>query len=116
MENVWEIILRGLRQDDPLSPYLFLLCKEWFSSQLNHLQNLKKVEDIKIARGISRMNLFFADDSLLFVKALEHLHEMKRLLNRYEKMAGQKVNYDKYKFLIPTLMSITWVYWQISSE
>lgn len=83
---------RGLRQGDPLSSYLFLLCQEWFSSQLNLLQDMKKVEGISIARGVGKLNqLFFADDYLLFVKAeLMQIHELKKVFIRYETILGSK--------------------------
>ena len=65
---------RGLRQGDPLSPYLFILCMEF----LGHLIEEKCVNgdwvSLKASRGnIGISHLFFADDLLLFAKVEENL-------------------------------------------
>jgi hypothetical protein len=61
---------RGLRQGDPLSPYLFILCAEGLSSLLYRFEVDRKIMGLPLMRGGTRLNhLFFADDSLLFCKA-----------------------------------------------
>lgn len=47
---------RGLRQGDPLSPYIFLICQEWFSTLLIRLQDENRLEGIKMAPGLLRLN------------------------------------------------------------
>jgi hypothetical protein len=61
---------RGIRQGDPISPYLFLLCGEGLSSLL------KYYDGGWIDRGILLSpkspwisHLLFADDCLVFIKA-----------------------------------------------
>ena len=61
---------RGLRQGDPLSPYLFLLCADGFSSLINNAIRNNMLSGVSICRGCPMVtHLFFADDSLLFCKA-----------------------------------------------
>jgi hypothetical protein len=63
---------RGLRQGDPLSPYLFILCAEALSSMLHNAEVVGDLTSIPITwgGGGTRINhLFFADDSLLFCQA-----------------------------------------------
>jgi hypothetical protein len=58
---------RGLRQGDPLSPYLFILCAEVLSSLLQHSSKEGLISGVSLSRGGTRIHhLFFADDSLLF--------------------------------------------------
>jgi hypothetical protein len=62
----------GLRQGDPLSPYLFLICAEGFSSLLHHAEMTNSIQGIKVcAEAPSITHLLFADDSLILMKANE---------------------------------------------
>ena len=58
---------RGLRQGDPLSPYLFLLCAEGLSALLHQLAQRKTIKGVAaFANGPRISHLFFANDSLVF--------------------------------------------------
>lgn len=64
---------RGLRQGDPLSPYLFVLCMEILSHKIKHVVALKSWKQCQLARGGPPLtHLFFADDLLLFWTASSH--------------------------------------------
>ncbi|OMO51138.1 reverse transcriptase [Corchorus capsularis] len=88
---------RGIRQEDPISPYLFILYMEFLSLSIE-----KDVQDgnwnpIRIGRGGPFIShALFADDVILFAKANEKncltvLNTLRNLCNR----SGQKVNFDK---------------------
>ena len=72
----------GLRQGDPLSPFLFLLCAEGLSGLLRCSEQASRISDISIARGAPRVShLFFADDSVFFAKATcQQSNEIVRIL------------------------------------
>ena len=57
----------GLRQGDPLSPYLFLFCAEGLSALLHQASQRKAIKGVAAsARGPRVSHLFFADNSLVF--------------------------------------------------
>lgn len=59
----------GLRQGDPLSPYLFILCMNVLSCMLIKVNMRKQVEGARVSRGGPRINhLMYDDDMLLFFK------------------------------------------------
>lgn len=88
---------QGLRQGDPLSPYLFILCAEGLSTLLQKAQDEGKIEGIRVCREAPRINhLFFADDSLVLMRASrEDATELRRILLVYERASGQVINRDK---------------------
>uniref|UniRef100_A0A5B7B5L4 Reverse transcriptase domain-containing protein n=1 Tax=Davidia involucrata TaxID=16924 RepID=A0A5B7B5L4_DAVIN len=88
---------RGLRQGDPLSPYLYLICAEGFSSLLLTAEHHRAIEGLRVSRGGPSINhLLFADDSLLFCRAsLTEGAHVRDLLQKYGAMSGQVINFEK---------------------
>ena len=88
---------KGLRQGDPLSPYLFLLCAMGLQGLVQKAEMEGSLKGVAICRHGPRIShLFFADDSVLFCRATED--ECQRVLNIlavYERGTGQKINREK---------------------
>ena len=91
---------RGLRQGDPLSPYLFIIGSEVLSRMINRCSAQKLINGIKIApssTGISK--LFYADDVLLVCKAKHsEINETMIILRKYCEWSGQQINFEKSGF------------------
>ncbi|XP_022553759.1 uncharacterized protein LOC111203903 [Brassica napus] len=87
----------GLRQGDPLSPYLFILCTEVLSGLCNQAQDRGTLAGIKVARGYPAINhLLFADDTMFFCRSdRDSCTELMSILNRYEAASGQCINRTK---------------------
>ena len=63
------ILSRGIRQRDPILPYLFLLCSESLSALIQSAVDRGQMEGVKICKGGPRLShLFFADDNLSFLQ------------------------------------------------
>ena len=88
---------RGLRQGDPISPYLFLLCVEGLSAMIKRKERLGGLRGISVRRGApSISHLFFADDSIIFCRATSgDCAQVAEELDIYEKESGQKLNKEK---------------------
>uniref|UniRef100_A0A2N9HJ77 Reverse transcriptase domain-containing protein n=1 Tax=Fagus sylvatica TaxID=28930 RepID=A0A2N9HJ77_FAGSY len=90
---------RGIRQGDPLSPYLFILCMEYLSLKILEVCDNNSWKAIKASRsGPSFSHLFFANDLLLCVEASSDCcHTITRILEDFCIHSGQKVNLSKSK-------------------
>uniref|UniRef100_A0A2N9HU09 Reverse transcriptase domain-containing protein n=1 Tax=Fagus sylvatica TaxID=28930 RepID=A0A2N9HU09_FAGSY len=88
---------RGIRQGDPLSPYVFLLCAEGLSALFQQASAMGHLKGIQSCRGGPWVShLFFADDSLLFGQAnISECRKILEILNLYEGSSGQKINREK---------------------
>lgn len=61
---------RGIRQGDPLSPYLFICCVEAFIQMVEAAVRQGRLNGIQIAPSAPIIsNLCFADDTILFSQA-----------------------------------------------
>ncbi|CAL9013278.1 unnamed protein product [Prunus brigantina] len=81
---------RGIRQGDPISPYIFILVNDVLSVMLNKAVERDYVQGIKFSRnGPILSHLFFADDSILFLKATErNCAAVANILNSYCNASG----------------------------
>ena len=88
---------RGIRQGDPLSPYLFLLCAEGLSALLQKAERDRKISGVSVCRGGPKIShLLFVDDSLLFCHASsDACHRLMEVLAMYERASGQMINKEK---------------------
>lgn len=88
---------KGLRQGDPLSPYLFLMCANILSLALIKAENNREIQGVRLGRnGVSFTHLLFANDSLLFFKRdNKSLANIQQILRWYCSISGQRVNLAK---------------------
>ncbi|KAL8153364.1 LOW QUALITY PROTEIN: hypothetical protein V2J09_011124 [Rumex salicifolius] len=88
---------RGLRQGDPLSPYLFLLCGQALSDMMNRDTARGLLSGVRITHIAPEIShLLYANDCILFAKADEaQVEVLKSILAKFEKASGQRVNLEK---------------------
>lgn len=88
---------RGLRQGNPLSQFLFLLCTEGLHGLIKQAAGRGDIIGFALCkRGPKLIHLLFVDDSLLFCKEnAAECGKIMDLLSVYENVSGQKVNKDK---------------------
>ncbi|XP_030503843.2 uncharacterized protein LOC115719079 [Cannabis sativa] len=88
---------RGIRQGDPLSSYLFLVCAEGLSSLLQQYERNRWLTGCQVARGAPRVShMLFVDDSYVYCKTNEdEAARVLQLLQVYQRTSGQQVNYAK---------------------
>lgn len=88
---------RGLRQGDPLSSYLFMICMEGLSALIKSYERRGIIKGISVARGApSVSHMVFADDSYIYRHAnKEEAMQIMEILAIFEQASGQKINKSK---------------------
>ncbi|KAK3212866.1 hypothetical protein Dsin_017572 [Dipteronia sinensis] len=91
----------GIRQGDPLSPYLFVLCMEKMSHIIHHKLTEGIWKPVKISRnGPAISHLFFADDLILFGQdSVQQAQLMKDCIDMFCDISGQQVSFPKSRVL-----------------
>ncbi|XP_050242023.1 uncharacterized protein LOC126690976 [Quercus robur] len=97
---------RGIRQGDPLSPYLFILCMEFLGHLIEDKCVAKLWTPVKASRsGSAFSHLFFADDLVLFASATpENCAAINSVLQDFCNKSRQKVSEAKSRvFFSPNI-------------
>jgi hypothetical protein len=90
-------IRRGLKQGDPLAPFLFLLVAEGLGAIMRQAVVLTRFVPFKVGRGeMPVSHLQYADDTVFIGEAtVDNLWAMKAILRGFEAVSGLKVNFWK---------------------
>lgn len=88
---------RGLRQGDPPSPYLFIMCTKVLSGLCNKALENGTLPGVKVGRNCPPINhLLFADDTMFFGKSnAASCATLLSILKKYEAASGQCINRAK---------------------
>jgi len=88
---------KGLRQDDPLAPFLFLIVAEGLAGVVRNAVMSDWLESMEVGMNKVKVNMLqYADDTLFFCKATsKSVFCLTTILNCFELASGLKVNFLK---------------------
>lgn len=88
---------RGLRQEDSLSPYFFILIADVLSRQVEEASHNHRFEGLRMGPNFPKLHyMLFANDSLFFINGtLENVVRLKGILVDYCNALAQHINTNK---------------------
>ena len=88
---------RGIRQEDPFSPFVFLLCTKGLNDLIKKAELQGDIHGYSLCRrGPKLTHLLFTDVSLIFCRVtIEECDKVMEILIMYEEASRQKVNRSK---------------------
>lgn len=88
---------RGIRQGDPLSPYLFICCVKAFIGMVENAVAHGRIHSIQVTPSAPMVsNLCFPDDTVMYCWAsTEEAEEVLKILDKYAQASGQIINMEK---------------------
>ncbi|CAN1818839.1 LINE-1 reverse transcriptase homolog, partial [Linum perenne] len=100
---------RGIRQGDPISPFLFILMSNALTTLIDSAISRKITNGIKLtSRGPLLSHCLFADDTIIFGKdTVEEATRIIQIINSYGEITGQQVNNDKSAIYFSSNVSVS---------
>lgn len=90
------LVSRGVKQDNPLSPLIFILASKGFLRGLNSLLSSGYLIGFQAGRVTQVSHLGFADDLVVFLNgSVRNLQRFRLFLESYQQASGQLVNLHK---------------------
>ncbi|VFQ90110.1 unnamed protein product [Cuscuta campestris] len=97
----------GVKQEDPLSPLLFIIALEGLSQFLNYHHSSGLIKPFSAGRTPTPCHLLYADDIILFTTAnSRNLLRLRELLSTFLRALGQEINYPKSQVIVHGKMKI----------
>lgn len=95
-----------MRQGDPMSPYLFVICIEYFFRILSGLGNDAAFRFHPKCKNFRLIHLVFADDMMLFSKANKISPILlKNAFDEFAVVSGLNINLQKSRIFFGTISS-----------
>jgi hypothetical protein len=89
---------RGLRQGDPLSPFLLLIVAEGLAGLVKRAAEIGRFKGYQINPSLQFQILQFADDTILMGEGIwSNLWSIKVILRSFELVSGMRINFVKSK-------------------
>ncbi|GKV28743.1 hypothetical protein SLEP1_g37755 [Rubroshorea leprosula] len=94
-------ISKGIRQGDPLSPFLFLIVAEGLNGLVSSAVEKQLYKGVTVGKeGVSVSHLQFADDTIFFGEASDdNIGAIKSIMRTFELVSGLKINFGKSQLM-----------------
>ncbi|GKV11959.1 hypothetical protein SLEP1_g23168 [Rubroshorea leprosula] len=94
-------VSKGLRQGDPLSPFLFLIVAEGLNGLVSSAVVKEQYKGVIVGNGaVSVSHLQFVDDMIFFGEATEeNIQAIKCIMRIFELVSGLKINFGKSQLM-----------------
>ncbi|GKV07784.1 hypothetical protein SLEP1_g19505 [Rubroshorea leprosula] len=94
-------VSKGLRQGDPLSPFLFLIVAEGLNGLMSSAVEKELYKGVTVGKdAVMITHLQFADDTIFFGDATENnIMVIKSIMRSFELLSGLKINLQKSQLM-----------------
>ncbi|GKC19588.1 RNA-directed DNA polymerase, eukaryota [Tanacetum coccineum] len=90
----------GLKQGDPLAPYIFILVMESLHLSFSRVVDAGMFKGIRLSNSLSLLHLFYADDALIIGEwSNDNLRSIINVLKCFHLASGLQINIHKSQLL-----------------